>query len=141
MPLDYTFAYSWIYVALITLLVQATVAAMSKAKQSGSVPGKMDEHLSHDSFVFRANRTFMNSLENFPLFIGSAFLAVFVGANPRWLGIFIMVYALARIIHMALYYAIATEKNPSPRSYFYGVALFAQIGLLGLIGTELLRRL
>jgi uncharacterized MAPEG superfamily protein len=141
MPLDYTFAYIWIYVALITLLVQATVAAMSKAKQPGAIPGKMDEHLSHGSFVFRANRTFMNSLENFPLFIGSAFLAVFTGTNPRWVGILIMIYALARIIHMALYYAIATEKNPSPRSYFYGIALIAQVVLLGLIGINLLGHL
>jgi|SRR5690554_1034695 len=141
MPLDYTFAYSWIYVALLTLLVQATVAAMSKAKQPGSVPGKIDQQLSHSSFVFRAHRTFMNSLENFPLFLGSAFLAVFCGTNPRWLGILIMLYAVARIIHMALYYAIATDKNPSPRSYFYGIALFAQIGILGLIGLQLLARL
>ncbi|MCP8899864.1 hypothetical protein M6D89_11195 [Gilvimarinus sp. HB14] len=33
---------------------------------------------------------------------------------------------------MILYYAIATEKNPSPRSYFFGIALLAQIGILGM---------
>lgn len=138
MHLDYTLAYLGIYIALVTLLLQATVAAISKAKQPGAVPGKIDEHLSHGSFVFRAHRTFMNTLENFPLFIGSAFLAIFTGANPRWLGILVIAYALARIMHMALYYAIATEQNPSPRSYFYGVALMAQIGILGLIGAALL---
>jgi uncharacterized MAPEG superfamily protein len=139
MHLDYTLTYIGVYIALVTLLVQATIAAISKAKQPGAVPGKIDEHLSHDSFVFRAHRTFINSLENFPLFIGSVFLAVFTGTHPRWLGILVITYALARIIHMALYYAIATEKNPSPRSYFFGVALIAQVGVLGLIGAALLQ--
>ena len=141
MNYDYSITYIGLLIALLTLLLQSVIAAMSKAKQPGSVPGKMDEHLSHGSFVFRAHRTFMNSLENFPLFIGSAFLAVFTGTNPRWVGILIMIYALARIIHMALYYAIATEKNPSPRSYFYGIALIAQVAVLGLIGINLLGRL
>jgi hypothetical protein len=35
---------------------------------------------------------------------------------------------------MVLYYSISTEKNPSPRSYFYLIALVANIILLGLCG-------
>ncbi|MBU2887837.1 MAPEG family protein [Gilvimarinus agarilyticus] len=137
MNYDYSITFIGTYIALVTLFIQAVVAAGSKAKQPGAVPGKISDELSHDSFVFRAHRTFMNSLENMPLFIGSVFLGVFAGAHPRWLGILVVTYALARFIHMALYYAIATEKNPSPRSYFYGIALLAQIGMLVLIGAAL----
>lgn len=135
---DYSLTFIGVFIALVTLLVQSVVAAGSKAKQPGAIPGKISDNLSHDSFVFRTHRTFMNSLENFPLFIGSVFLAVFAGASPGWLGILVLVFALARIIHMLLYYAIATEKNPSPRSYFFMIALLAQIGILGLIGAALI---
>lgn len=138
MNYDYSITFIGTFIALVTLFVQALVAATSKAKQPGAVPGKISGSLSHDSFVFRAHRTFMNSLENMPLFLGSVFLGMFAGAHPRWLGIFVVVYALARIAHMILYYAIATEKNPSPRSYFFGIALLAQIGILGLVGAALI---
>ncbi|MDO3380670.1 MAPEG family protein [Gilvimarinus algae] len=138
MNYDYSITFIGTFIALVTLFVQALVAATSKAKQPGAVPGKISDSLSHDSFVFRAHRTFMNSLENMPLFLGSVFLGMFAGAHPRWLGIFVVVYALARIVHMVLYYAIATEKNPSPRSYFFGIALLAQIGILGLVGATLI---
>ncbi|MDO3385356.1 MAPEG family protein [Gilvimarinus sp. SDUM040013] len=138
MNYDYSLTFIGTYIALVTLLVQALVAATSKAKQPGAIPGKIDEHLSHNSFVFRAHRTFMNSLENMPLFIGSVFLGVFSGAHAKWLGILVITYAVARIVHMILYYAIATETNPSPRSYFFGIALLAQIGILGLVGVALI---
>lgn len=135
MNYDYSVTFIGFFIALLTLFVQSIIAAGSKAKQPGAVPGKISDELSHDSFVFRAHRTFMNSLENMPLFIGSVLLGIFAGAHPRWLGIAVMVYAFARIVHMILYYAIATEKNPSPRSYFFGIALLAQIGILGLVGA------
>ena len=77
----YVSAYWGILIALLTLLVQGIVAAGSKASQAGAIPGKIDESLSHSSFVFRSNRTFMNSLENFPAFLGTSFLAIFVTAN------------------------------------------------------------
>ena len=38
---------------------------------------------------------------------------------------------------MLLYYAIATEKNPSPRSYFFLIAAIANIALVVLIGLRL----
>jgi len=33
---------------------------------------------------------------------------------------------------MGLYYAIATEKNPSPRSYFYMIGTLCTFGVFGL---------
>ncbi len=133
----YTTAYWGILVVILTLIIQGVIAATSKASQTGAIPGKIDQSLSHSSFVFRSNRTLMNSLENFPAMLGSFFLAIFVGANVFWTGAIIWIFAVARIIHMALYYAISTEKNPSPRSYFFLIGLAANVALLVLCGISL----
>ena len=128
---NYTLAFLGILTILITLVVQSIVAAVSKASQPEAIPGKMDDSLGHDSFVFRSNRTFKNSLENISMMLGASFLAILVGADVFWTGLLVWVMALARIVHMVLYYAIATQKNPSPRSYFYLLAVLANIVLLG----------
>lgn len=133
----YTMAYWGVLIALVILLVQWFIASGQKAKQPGAVPGKIDDSLSHSSFVFRAHRTLMNSLENYPLMLGTVFLAFFVGTSAFWTALFIWIFAIARLIHMALYYAIATEKNPSPRSYFFMIGLAANIALLILCGMTL----
>jgi len=133
----YTMAYWGLLIALVILLVQWVIASGQKAKQPGAVPGKIDDSLSHSSFVFRAHRTLMNSLENYPLMLGTIFLAFFIGVSAFWTGIFIWIFAIARLIHMVLYYAIATEKNPSPRSYFFMIGLAANVSLLILCGVTL----
>ncbi len=133
----YTMAYWGLLIALVILLVQWVIASGQKAKQPGAVPGKIDDSLSHSSFVFRAHRTLMNSLENYPLMLGTIFLAFFIGVSAFWTGIFIWIFAIARLIHMVLYYAIATEKNPSPRSYFFMIGLAANVALLILCGVTL----
>lgn len=130
---EYQLAFWGVYLVLITLVVQMLAASVSKGSQPGAVPGKIDESLSHDSFVFRSHRTFMNSLENLPLFLGTVFLALFVGTDPTWVGVLVWAFALSRLAHMVLYYAIATERNPSPRSYFYLLGLLANLILLGAI--------
>jgi len=134
----YTMAFAGLLVVLCTLIVQFIVANMSKAGLPNHIPGKIDPSLGHESFVFRAYRTMENSLENIALFLGSAFLAILANVDPFWTGLTIWVYALARIMHMTLYYMLSTEKNPSPRSYFYLLALFANITLLILIFIRLL---
>jgi uncharacterized MAPEG superfamily protein len=134
---SYSLALWGIFVILLTVLLQSLVAAGSKASQPGAIPGKIDESLSHSSFVFRSNRTLMNSLENLPVMLGTAFLALFAGVDAMWTGILIWMFALSRILHMALYYAIATEKNPSPRSYFFLLGVVANIALLVFVGLAL----
>lgn len=138
MDVDYQVAYWGILIAIATLVIQGFIAAASKSNQPDAVPGKIDDNLSHDSFVFRSNRTFMNSLENFPAFIAAAFLAILIKANALWVGALVMTFAIARIIHMVLYYVIATEKNPSPRSYFFLLGLFSNIALLVVAGLALI---
>lgn len=133
----YTLSFWGILIAIFTLIIQTNIAGMTKAKQPGAIPGKINESLSHESFVFRTHRTFHNSLETFPAFISSAFLAIFCGAQPLLTAIFIWVFAIARLVHMALYYVIATEKNPSPRTKFYLIASIANIALLVLSAMAL----
>lgn len=127
-----------ILITLLTVLVQSVVGSLAKASQPGAVPGKINEDLGHASFVFRSHRTFMNSLENVPVMLGAAFLAILAGANAFWTGLLIWIFALARIQHMILYYSIATERNPSPRSYFFLIAFLAVLGLLGFAAAALL---
>lgn len=132
-----TFAFWGLFIILLTVILQSITAAVAKASQPAAIPGKIDESLSHSSFVFRSHRTFMNSLENLPAILGTSFLAIFIGVNAFWTGLLISVFALARILHMVLYYVIATEKNPSPRSYFFLMGLAANIALLILCGLTL----
>lgn len=121
----------WGLVAIILmLLVQWSVATMAKGSQQGAVPGKINPALGHDSFVFRAHRTFMNTLENITTMLATSFLALFVGANAFWTATFIWTFVAGRLVHMLLYYFIATEKNPSPRTYFFMIGLFANLALL-----------
>ncbi|QIZ76190.1 MAPEG family protein [Ferrimonas lipolytica] len=123
---------------LITLFVQAVVASVAHRKQTQYVPGIINDQLSHESFVFRSHRTHQNSLENLPLLLGTAMLAIFTQFDPEQLALILWIFAVARIIHMVLYYAIATENNPSPRSYFYAIALLANVVLLIQVGLHLL---
>ena len=122
---------------LFTLLLQTMVATVAHRKQSQYIPGIVNETLGHDSFVFRSHRTFQNSLENAPLMFSMAVLAILVGLNPVWLAATVWTFAIARFIHMVLYYVIATEKNPSPRSFFYAIALLSNLVLLGMIAVHL----
>lgn len=119
---------SWLIIA--TLFVQWAVAAAIKAKQPGAIPGKVPDDISHESLVFRTHRTFMNSLENVPMFLFTVGLGIVLGLESAWFGYWVMLFAVARIVHMVLYYAIATEKNPSPRSWFFVLGAIANAAVL-----------
>ena len=71
------------------------------------------------------------------VFIMHARKAVLAGLSPSSLAATLWVFAIARFIHMVLYYGISTEKNPSPRSYFYMIALLSNLVLIVMIGIHL----
>ncbi|HJK89363.1 MAG TPA: MAPEG family protein [Polyangiaceae bacterium LLY-WYZ-15_(1-7)] len=128
----------WALLALVAMvLLQSLVAAGAHRSQKTYVPGVVDEELGHESFVFRSHRTFMNSLENLPMMVPAIVLGLLVGLDPLWLGALSWAYVGARALHMALYYAIATEKNPSPRSWFYMLGLLANVVLLGKLAVHM----
>ena len=126
-----------LWLIVFTVIAQSLIATAAHRKQTQYVPGVVDENLGHDSFVFRSHRTFQNSLENTPLMLFTGFLAVLVGLSPASLAWTAWIFAIARLIHMVLYYNIATEKNPSPRSYFYVVGMLSNLVLIVMIGMHL----
>lgn len=134
---QYLLSFWAILFIIFTMLLQTIIATGAHRKQQQYVPGVVDENLGHGSFVFRSHRTFQNSLENTPMMLGTAFLAILAGMNPGSLAAVLWVFALARLIHMVLYYAIATEQNPSPRSYFYAIALLSNLVLVVMIALHL----
>ena len=134
----YTTSFIGLWLMLTTITLQAVIATGAHRRQSKMVPGIVDPALSHDSFVFRSDRTFRNSLENIMPFFGLSVLAMIAGFSPGRLATVIWVYALARLLHMILYYRIATEKNPSPRSYFYMIGLLTTFYLIGDLGQFLI---
>ena len=73
--------------------------------------------------------TGVGDIENTPIFILSALIAIYAGVAPMTLLWAVAVYFFARLVHMVLFYLVATNKNPSPRSYFYMIGLLAQIYL------------
>ncbi|WP_289028377.1 MAPEG family protein [uncultured Paraglaciecola sp.] len=119
---------------LAMMVLQQIVATVAHRKQKDMVPGVVDSQLDHYSFVFRSHRTFMNSLENVPIFVLTALVGLLVGIESQSLFIVSSVFLVARFIHMVLFYLIATNTNPSPRSYFYMIGLLSQIYLIGLVG-------
>ncbi len=123
---------------VFTVLCQSLIATAAHRKQKQYVPGVVDENLGHASFVFRSHRTFQNSLENTPLMLFTGMIGILAGLDPVILAVFLWVFAVARVAHMLLYYAIATEKNPSPRSYFYAIALLSNIVLVVMIALHML---
>lgn len=117
-------------VLLLMVFVQWLIASGRKAKQAGAIPGKPPVEMTPLDFTFRAWRTHQNTLENLGTMLGASFLAILAGASAMVVGWLIWIMVIARIVHMVLYYAIATEKNPSPRSYFFMLAWLANLILL-----------
>ena len=130
----YSSALVGIWIILLTVFIQSMVASIAHRRQKHYVPGIVDDKLSHESFVFRSHRTLINSLENLVLMLGTVVVAMLAGVEASWVAGTVWVYALARLAHMWLYYVIATEKNPSPRSYFYAIGMLANLVLLVKLG-------
>lgn len=134
----YTALFQAVFVSLIILAVQWLVDTLAKGSRADAIPGKFPEGLSHDSFVFRAHRTFHNSLENYPLWLGTIVLVVFTNTSPQWGAALAWLFVAGRLGHMALYYLLATERNPSPRSGFFLLGWLANIALLAMVGQTLI---
>ena len=120
-----TFIGLWLIIA--TIIIQAMVAVRVHRRQEGGyLPGVLKQDLDHTSFVFRTHRTLHNSLENIIPFLGLVVIALMSGYGPNKLSVVVWLYAISRIIHMILYYKIATNKNPSPE-VFSGLLAFLQL--------------
>ena len=135
---DYQSVFLGLWLALSTIVFQAMVLIHTHRRQKGYKVGVMDPSLGQDSFLFRSYRTFWNSLENIVPMFGMAAIAIFSGYSTYKLSLIVWVFAITRIVHMLLYYVIATEKNPSIRSIFYVVGFFANVFLMVDLGLYLI---
>ena len=94
----YSFAIWGLWLILTTVFVQAIVASAAHRKQTHYVPGIVDEKLSHESFVFRSHRTFLNSHENLLMMFGPA-----VVGNADWYGCLLAGCAGVGVCHCAYF--------------------------------------
>ncbi|MFQ3362187.1 MAG: putative MAPEG superfamily protein [Woeseiaceae bacterium] len=127
-----------LWLILTTIIIQAIILIRSHRKQKSYQVGVLDPTLGQESFLFRAYRVFWNSLENIIPFFGMALLAILSGYDSYALSLIVWIYALARIIHMLLYYLIATDKNPSIRTIFYLIGFLANLYLMIDLGIFLI---
>ena len=132
-----TFMGLWLIVA--TIIIQAMVAVRIHRRQEGGyLPGVLKPSLDHTSIVFRTHRTLQNSLENLIPLLGLVVIALMSGYDTNKLSIVIWIYAISRIVHMILYYKIATNKNPSPRSIFWAIGFLTTLYLMIDLGVFLI---
>jgi len=128
-----------LWLILATIMIQAMVAIRVHRRQKGGYkPGIVDPSLDHSSFVFRTHRTFQNSIENVIPILGMAVIAMLAEYSASRLSIIIWIYAISRIIHMILYYKIATNKNPSKRSIFWAIGFLVSLYFMVDLGLYLL---
>ncbi len=134
----YQYSLLGLWLILSTIIIQSMVAVRVHRRQKGGyMPGIIKPELNHSSIVFRTYRTFQNSIENAIPILGMSVIAMLSEYSAYKLSIIIWVYAIARIIHMALYYKIATNKNPSPRSTFWAVGFLTNFYLMVDLGIFL----
>jgi uncharacterized MAPEG superfamily protein len=136
---EYQAVFLGLWLVLATIIVQAMVAIRVHRRQKGGYNvGIIKPELGQSSIVFRAHRTFQNSLENITPLIGMAIIAALSGYDSTKLTVVVWVYAIARIVHMVLYYKIATDKNPSPRSIFWAIGFLTNLYLMIDLGVHLI---
>lgn len=134
----YQSVYIGLWVILSTIIIQALILVGAHRAQPGYRVGVIDPNLGQESFFFRSHRAFWNSLENIVPLLGMSLIAILSGYDVEKLNLVIWIYAVSRMIHMILYYSIATDKNPSLRSLFWISGLFANIYLMVDLGLFLI---
>tara|TARA_B100000614_G_scaffold256504_1_gene275167 strand:- start:22 stop:444 length:423 start_codon:yes stop_codon:yes gene_type:complete len=136
---EYQSVFLGLWLVLATIIVQAIVAVRAHRRQKGGYNvGVIKPELGQSSIVFRAHRTFQNSLENITPLMGMAIIAALSGYSSSKLSVIVWIYAFARIFHMVLYYKIATDKNPSPRSIFWAIGFLTNVYLMIDLGIHLI---
>ena len=136
---EYQSVFLGLWLVLATIIFQAMVAVrVHRRQKDGYNVGVIKPELGQSSIVFRAHRTFQNSLENITPLMGMAIIAALSGYDSTKLTVVVWVYAIARIAHMVLYYKIATDKNPSPRSIFWAIGFLTNLYLMVDLGIHLI---
>lgn len=107
----------------LMLLVQLLMADISGIR-AGKTPG-FSTGPDHGSFLFRAERAFMNTNESVTIFLLFAGFSIMSSANPSWINSLSVTYGLSRLLHMLFYYFDVKLA----RSAAFAVSLLALTGM------------
>ena len=135
---EYHVSFIGIWAILVLIVIEAIIAMGASRTQKKLIPGVINPELGPESFVFRSDRAFKNSLENIVPFLGAALMSILLSLDPTRLARLIIVYVISRYIFTGVYYSVATRKNPSLRSLFYMIGFIVTIIMLVDIGRNLL---
>jgi uncharacterized MAPEG superfamily protein len=113
--------------ALVPLLL-AGVASVTKA-QAGLPPGAVLTGGYTDAF-WRAERTHMNAVENVPVFLLVAVLAMLAGVGPVTLAILVWVQVALRLGFSLLYLRGVGAVTGGPRSMAFTLGLLVTLVLI-----------
>lgn len=95
--------------------VLTAVFAFSKGEQAPGMPLKGGPEL----HSFRVLRTYGNSTENLPVFIGALLLAIIAGVKPSLVNWVAGIHVGFRLLFWMVYYSKAGVKTPGPRTASY----------------------
>jgi len=101
--------------AVLLQAVLTAVFAFSKGEQAPGMPLKGGP----DLHSFRVLRTYGNSTENLPAFIGALILAIMVGVKPSLVNWVAGIHVGFRLLYWMVYYSKAGAKTPGPRTALY----------------------
>jgi uncharacterized MAPEG superfamily protein len=87
------------------------------------------------SFSFRAVRTHLNGVENLPGFYASAFAAILLGLDPRFVSAACWTVLITRMVYWAIYYLGIGDAAFGPRSiaYFFTPVATIFLGVLAIL--------
>lgn len=134
---QYILTFLALWLIIMTIIVQQFTAIFVNRKYGKFVPGKFDNDLGPESFIFRSDRTFKNSLENIVQFIVPVILAIHLDVNNMALAAIVWIYAIARIGHMIAYYRSTSSKNPSAKSYFFLLGVLMNVILMVMVLVQI----
>lgn len=111
------------------ILFQSNLCAVfAFSKKGGQTPGSLKG--TPEDFSFRVLRTYSNSTENLPAFIGALLVAIVAGVDPTWVNGLAGIHVLFRFFYWAVYYSKIGGPTPGLRTLTYVIAMLANLVLV-----------
>lgn len=102
----------------LAVLLQAVLTAPFAFAPGDEEPG-MPLRGTHADLSFRVIRTYANSIENLPVFIGTLLLAIISGVDAVWVNWLAGLHVAARLLFWAVYYTGIGKIAGGPRTIGY----------------------
>ena len=115
---EYYVSFIGIWALLTLIVIEAIISIGASRTQKRYVPGTTNPDLGPESFVFRSDRAFKNSLENIIPFLGAALLSILLSMDPVRLSRLVIIYVLARYIYTAVYYSCHKKESKLKKLIF-----------------------